>query len=174
MNLTDVQLSSIYKLLQKIFCLPTTRSTFREVQNAILNVTNGNTEHVKNFFEILLSGQIDGKPPENPFLRELITRYSIPVWVAKEVHEKGEFLHLITSDILTQGNNVILSNTIRRIDGDELHFISDLESTVNVTTHFVNRLNEIGKMKNGKEIVGSYKAQLKKITETLTSITDTL
>ena len=166
----DQQLDASKKALQRVFSLPITRSSFRELQNIILNIAQGNQETAQKFIETLLTGKLEGKSPTNKTLQNIIDTFSVTTWVAKEVHEKGEFLNLLTSDILTQGGNVVFSNRIRRVDGKELHFLSDFESSLQVLQHFINRIQESAKLDPVKKNLSKHQAKLKSMQNQLDQI----
>lgn len=133
------------RALQRVFSLPTTRSTFRQLQNAILAVVKGNRDHATLLFETLLKGEVKEelvKYADQEAFQKLLDAFTVSAWVAKDVFEKGEFINIISSDIIQQQNRLLYANTLRRIDGEELQFLTDLESTLQLIQHFVQRLKE--------------------------------
>ena len=75
--------------------------------------------------------------------------------LAKEVFERGEFVNIITSDLVTQEEQFAFVNRLRRIDGEEFVFMSDPQNTVHLVTHFVGRLYELEKNPKVEKRVGS-------------------
>lgn len=162
--LNEEAIEELTKNLQRIFALPMSRSTYRELQNIVLTSLGGNKDNANLFFEALLTGEIKKDIVKNNqmnVLKKCIEQFSIPARVAKDVFERGEFVSLLTSDILLQGNRPIFLNRIRRIDGEELQFVTDIDSTMHMVQHFVNRLQEVQRDENLKPIIGNFNAQLR-------------
>lgn len=161
------------KALKRIFAMKVTRSTFREVQNSILQAVEGDAEQANMIFESLLSGKAKegatkGKATEA--LTKIVTEYCIPVRLAKEVTERGEFISLITSDMFTQADKIAFLNWVRRIDGEDFRFLADLESMVNLVGHIVGRVQELEKSEKGKDLVDPLREQIGRIAEALTEV----
>jgi hypothetical protein len=168
--LEESALARIRSSLQRIFTMKITRSTFREVQNAVISSAGDDKELVNDLFESFLSGNPkDGlaKGKGLTALNSLLEDYSIPVRLSKEVHERGEFVNIITSDTLTQGGKIAFLNRIRRIDGEEFHFVTDPESSIHLLNHFIGRLQELDKSDQTKEILEEHKDDLIKVKERL-------
>ncbi|MFN0064856.1 MAG: CT_584 family protein [Chlamydiales bacterium] len=156
--------------LRRIFAMKISRSTFRELQNVILNCTNQNQELANFLFETLLTGQIKGQIPNEKhreILEECIKTFTIPSRLAKEVYERGEFINIITSDLVTQGDECAFLNRIRRIDGEEFSFLSDPANTINLLRHFAARLPELEKNSKAKEELHKFKNELSLLGERL-------
>ncbi len=154
--------------LRRIFAMKITRSTFRELQNVLLNCTNNNKELANYLFETLLTGQIKGtlnNEKHQEVLEDVIKHFTIPARLAKEVHERGEFINIITSDLITQQEECALFNRIRRIDGEEFVFLSDPQNTVHLLQHFVSRLQEFQTQDKGREALAKLKKELSIIGE---------
>jgi len=144
----------LHRSLNRVFALPISRSTFREIQNAVLHAAHGNKDEGNAIFECLLSGEykeFPGSKPVEKDLKKIIEEFSVKAWVAKDVFEKGEFISLITSDIVNHPNHFVFSNRIRRVDGQEIQFVTDLESTIQLLHHFLGRLQEAHKFDNAKK-----------------------
>lgn len=152
--------------LQRIFCLPITRSTFRDLQQVIVHLTQGNQERAQELFELLLSGSIkDDKVDRGAYdkVKGMVEKFTIPCRMSKEVFERGDFMGGISSEMLVQDNNAVFINRIRNIDGKELQFITDPQATLYLIHHFVTRLEELKKDKrlNGfKKEIWELKARL--------------
>jgi len=148
--------------MRRIFAMKITRSTFREIQNVILNCVDQNKDLANFLFETLLTGQIKGdvSAQQRETLEEVIKNFTIPARLAKEVSERGEFVNIITSDLLTQEDHFAFVNRLRRIDGEEFVFMSDPQNTVHLVTHFVGRLFELEKQPKGKAELNKYKKEL--------------
>jgi hypothetical protein len=149
--------------MRRIFAMKISRSTFRELQNVILNCVNQNKELANFLFEMLLTGQIKGEIPNEKHretLEEVIKNFTIPARLAKEVSERGEFINIITSDLVSQEDQFAFVNRLRRIDGEEFVFMSDPQNTVHLVNHFVGRLYEFEKNPKGKAELDKYKKEL--------------
>jgi len=141
------KLNYLLRTLQRIFALPITKSTFRDVQNVIMNVTEGNSEQAQQLLEDLVNEKID----TDPQTQHALYQFGYLILVAKDVFERGDFLGLVTSDTVSREDQVFFSNRIRRIDGTELHFVTDVDSTVQLMNHLLVRLSELKKLKNSKD-----------------------
>jgi len=156
--------------MRRIFAMKISRSTFRELQNVILNCTNQNKEVANFLFETLLTGQIKASIPNEKhreILEEVIKNFTIPARLAKEVYERGEFINIITSDLVTQQDQSAFLNRLRRIDGEEFIFMSDTQNTLHLVQHFVGRLYELQSNKNAQAELAKYKKELGLIAERL-------
>jgi hypothetical protein len=160
--------------LKRIFAMRITRSTFRELQNVILSCTNKDKEMANLLFEILLTGQIKHKisnEKHRETLEDIIKYFTIPARLAKEVHERGEFVNIITSDLLTQADQFAFLNRIRRIDGEEFVFMSDTQNTLHILNHFVGRLSELEAAPKGKDELLKHKKELSMLADRLKQLT---
>lgn len=156
--------------LKRIFAMHITRSTFRELQNVILACCN-NSQEIANFlFETLLTGQIKGNitnEKHRETLEDCIKFFTIPARLAKEIYERGEFINIITSDLMTQGEESAFLNRVRRIDGEEFTFLSDPANTLNLVQHFIGRLQELSKNPKAKELLDKHKNEISVLGERL-------
>ena len=152
---------------QRIFTLPLTRSTFRELQNAILIAAEGDQEKANIFLAALLEKKDPDTRVMDMRLHELIQQFSVPARVAKEVHERGEAMSMMTSDMSVQGENVIFSTRIRRIDGSDFHFVADAAGFLQVLHHYVSRFVDATRTEVGQKIVSSQKGTLIAIRDLL-------
>lgn len=156
--------------LKRIFAMKITRSTFRELQNVILSCANNDKELANFLFETLMTGQIAGavaNEKQKEVLEEAIKNFTIPARLSKEVYERGEFINIVTSDMVSQQDQYAFVNRIRRIDGEEYIFMSDPQNTMHLVQHFIGRLMEIEKTPKGKEELLKYKKELAAMGERL-------
>lgn len=156
--------------MKRIFAMKITRSTFRELQNVILTCANQDQQIANFLFETLMTGQIKqplSSEKHRLVLEEVIKDFTIPARLSKEVHERGEFINIITSDLVNQGDQYAFLNRIRRIDGDEFIFLSDPQNTLHILQHFVGRLHELKKAPKGDELLSKHKDELTFIRERL-------
>lgn len=154
----DIQkLYTLLKTLQRVFAMPITKSTFRDVQNAILTAVEGDTEKAQTLLEDLVNERVDADPE----MKRALSHFGYLILVSKDVYERGDFLGLVTSDTISREDQVFFSNRIRRVDGTELNFVTDIDSTVQLMNHLLVRLSELKKLKNADEI---FEPQADKLT----------
>lgn len=156
--------------MRRIFAMKITRSTYREIQNVILTCANQNKEIANFLFETLLTGQVKGEIPNEKhleILEEVIKNFTIPARLSKEVHERGEFINIITSDMVSQEEQFAFLNRVRRIDGEEFVFLSDTQNTIHLATHFIGRLMELEKNSKAKAEIDKFKKELSLMAERL-------
>lgn len=143
---------------QRILTLPVSKSTFRQMQNAILFCLDGDREAASKLLETLLTNKMESN--SNPPLQKLIERYSLPIGVAREVSERGDFLSIVTSDIISHPEMPLFGNRIRRVDGQEFDFITNAESAIQLLHHFSSRLLEMEKLEKQRDVLKGYKKEL--------------
>ena len=152
---------------QRIFTLPLTRSTFRELQNAISVAAQGDQENSDRFLRALLEGKDPDTKVMDMKVHEFIHQFSIPSRVAKEVHDRGEALSMMTSDMVMKGDSVLFSTRIRRIDGGDFHFVTDAEGFLQVLQHYIARFRDASRTEVGQKMLENQKESLKKIRDIL-------
>lgn len=178
--LTEHLVNELNIQLQRIFCLPITRSTFRDLQNVIFGLAGQSQDKANLYFEILLTGSMkDGSVSEGAKekMRTIIERYTVPVRMSKEVFERGEFIGGMTSDIIfdgQNGQNPFIVTRIRRIDGQELQVINNAQTTLFTIQHHMQRLEELSAHEKGKEQFKHLKEQLNQLKTSLNSISEAL
>lgn len=160
----------LLRQFQRIFTLPLTRSTYRELQNAVLSAYEGDPEKANQFIEALL---VDGENSKvkDASEKEFIKKYCIPARVAKEVHDRGEVLSMMTSDMGVQGEKLIFSSRIRRIDGQEFYFITDTEGMMQVMEHIFSRFRDASNTAVGKGVISGQKERLESLQEMINDLT---
>ncbi|MEG0036813.1 MAG: DUF5414 family protein [Victivallaceae bacterium] len=140
--------------LKRIFATKTGYTTFREIQNVIFNCTNGNEDLANFFFELLINGKLmktDLTDHQKRNAQSLISDFMIPIRVAKDIHERGEFMNFITSDMLVQQERCVFMNRLARVDGTEFLIMGDIQNTCHLTRHFLSRLLEAQKNPTGEK-----------------------
>lgn len=161
---------NVIRALKRIFSLPINRSTYREIHSAFFSILENNVENANALLEVILTGDVDsekGKRFPKKELSQLIQEFSIRTWTAKDVFEKGDFINLVTSDRIASPTQNVFSNRIKRIDGQEFHFISDLESTLHLLKHFASRIQELENSSEQKKMNNGHKKELQAIKELL-------
>ncbi len=155
--------------LKRIFAMPMTKSTFRQLQHAIVTITNGDRELSNSVLEAIVTGQLkNGNADLNKGFKKLSENFAWNVVVSKEIFERGEFLSLLTSDIIAVSkDNILLNNIIRRIDGEEFQLITDVGGSFNIVQHFISRLEEVMNKTDNKELQDQIREVFVKIHEQL-------
>lgn len=169
LNLDDQTLMLLHGNLKRIFALKVTRSTLREVQNVLLTCTKQDQEIASTLFESLLKGSLPqiNNEHQKETLEEIVKEFMIPLRLAKEVFERGEFINLITSDLMHNQDRFAFLNHFRRIDGKEFSVMTDTPNTLHVIGHFITRLNELTSHPKGKELLSGYKKEIKLLADKL-------
>lgn len=143
--ITKEQIDKLDTMLKRIFALPISRMTLREMQNAISTVIPEKQDVAQALYESLLAGEIQGslKTKNEAPLNSLVGAYSAHSRIAREVAEKGEFMNSFSCEPFRQGNQVYFINRMRRIDGQEYHFLSSPDINLRLARMFIQRLNEL-------------------------------
>lgn len=163
--LNTEQSNQINQSLTRIFALPITRSTFREIQNVIYRATSGSKEKTQFLLEMLFKSE---PVQDNDVLNEIVQAFGVKTKLARDVMERGDFISLVTSDITQSGDKKFLINRIRRIDGDEYQFLTDSESTLHLVEHFLGRLEEVNNQ--DKDFAKKYKNRLKQLQDVIAKL----
>ena len=160
--------------MKRIFALKISRSTFRELQNVILTCANQDKKVANFLLETLMNGQIKPKIPEKqrPILEDVIKNFTIPTRLAKEIYERGDFVSIVTSDLVAQQEDYAFLSRIRRIDGEEFIFLSDPQNLLHLLQHFVGRLHELKQAEKGKEKLAKYKSEMIVLRERIKQLID--
>ncbi len=139
--------------LKRIFATPIGYTTFREFQNIVFNCANGQQEMANFFFEMLINGKLIQtlSPNQKQAAQTLIAEFMVPIRVAKDIHERGEFINFITSDMLAQQDRCIFLNRLSRVDGQEFLLMTDVQNTCHLIRHLLARLLEAQKNPVGEK-----------------------
>ena len=139
--------------LKRIFATPIGYTTFREFQNVVFNCSNGKQEVANFFFEMLINGKLiqDLPAEQKQASQSLIADFMMPIRVAKDIHERGEFINFITSDMLTQQERCVFLNRLARVDGQEFLLMTDVQNTCHLIRHLLARLIEAQKNPIGEK-----------------------
>lgn len=148
MKISDVELEQLNRSFKRVFALPISRLTIRELQNALTQSLNSNIDLSKALYESLLNGELNTalKSYENrKEIGSFIDDYSPHVKIAREVAEMGEFMNSFSCDFLEQNKQFFFVNRLRRIDGTEYYFLSAPETNIRLAHMFINRLRDLKK-----------------------------
>lgn len=173
--LTTQVVKKLSQDLQRIFSLKISKSTFREVQNAVVQATKGDKAETEALFQSLYTGKATdglakGEALDN--LYDLVEHYNIPVRVAKDVLERGDLINMITSEVTGDAEHFLFVNRIRRVDGEEFQFITEPASTLHIVQHFISRLHECQKKDAGVKVVANLREQLQQVKKQLDTLVD--
>lgn len=166
----DKKIDELDKSFRRILTMPMSKSTFRQLQNAIFAASDKNLDEANALIEALLTGNLKKDILKNVSKNELdqfFENYAIALSVARDVAEKGEFVSLITSDIIPHPSLAILSSRIRLVDGEEFQFLTDPESTMQFARHFLSRLQEFAQIEAGKNVLSHHKDELRALRNAL-------
>ncbi len=160
--LNSEQSTQVQNSLTRIFSLPITRSTYREIQNALFRATNGSKEKTQYILELINKGE---KVKDNDLINELLEAFTVKTRLARDVMERGDFISLLTSDITRPQDKLFLINRLKKIDGEEFQFLTDADSTLHIIEHFIGRLQEI--KSQDQEFAKINKNRLKQLSDDL-------
>ena len=151
--------------LKRIFATPIGYTTFREFQNVVFNCSQGQQELANFLFEMLINGKLLQELPagQKQSAQSLIVQFMMLIRVAKDIHERGEFINFITSDMLAQQERCVLLNRLARVDGQEFLLMTDVQNTCHLIRHLLSRLLEAQKNPIGEK-------NLQEIQEDLVSL----
>lgn len=152
---------------QRIFALPITKSTIREVQGALLTHAEGDSVKAGAMFDSLLVGE----SKNNDSFKSLIDDFAVQVRVARDVFERGDFLNHVFSEIVNQNNRAFLMHFLQRVDGEEFRFFTDVEGTILLLKHMLNRIKDIQTVDFFKADFEANKPSLKQLADQLKELT---
>lgn len=174
MALSEAQVKDLNNSFKRIFAMPITRSTFRELQNAVMTISEGDVKNSNSLFESLLTGEtkkdVVSAGGAEKYFKQLVDEYGVSTRTARDVFEKGEFISLITTDILTRQNMLVFLTRIRRVDGEEIQFITDPGGSINLMKHLVGRLGELNKNEQTKHILPNYADQFQDLVNSIKQV----
>jgi hypothetical protein len=164
MMIDEKKMQQLDMAFQRILTLPLSKSSFRQMQNAILFCLDGDREASTQLLDALLKvpqeSKNASKPGQDANLQKLVDRFSLQISVAREVSERGDFLSIVTSDIINHPEMPLFGNRIRRVDGQEFDFITNAESAIQLLHHFSSRLQEMEKLEKSREVLKGAKKEL--------------
>lgn len=159
----ETQLTTLKNSLKRVFSLPITRSTFKEVQSTIFNTVERDQDKANLLIESFLNGT--SKESESPEIQDVVNEFSIPIRLSRDILEKGEFINFMSSDLLKQGNKALFTNYVRRVDGEHFQFFAEPEGIIRLLEHFTGRLEEIGRVDKSNRFLKAHNEDLEKLKE---------
>lgn len=165
----DEDLVSLRITLKKIFALPISRLTYKQVLNAVSREIKEEA-NIKEVLEALLTGNFKEDPHNkrrSGLLRTLLEEFCIPVRVSKDFEEKGEHLFFMISENYKFKDTDYLVHRLKRVDGLEFQFITDFETTFTILEHFSKRVQEVKKDQFQEE---KNRERLEKLIESLNDL----
>lgn len=168
--LNEQQVQLLKAMLQRVFALPVKKSSIRQIQNGLFQICEGDKDLINKTLSALMLGKMekgvaDGKAEEA--FKGILSNFSVLVRMAKEISDKGDFINIITSDALKQKEDILFMNTIRKVDGEEFHYITDINSTLHFIGHLCNRLLEATEQANQKKAIENYEKELKTLSKAI-------
>lgn len=162
--------------LKRIFATPIGYTTFREFQNIVFNCANNNQDTANFFFEMLINGKLTQEVADHQkkSAESLISQFMMVVRVAKDVHERGEFINFITSDMLAQQDRCVFLNRLARVDGQEFLLMSDVQNTCHLIRHLLARLLEAQKNPVGSKNLQEIQDEIFSLNNYFEELTKTL
>ncbi len=145
--ISQEQIQQLKVGLKRVFGLPISKMTLREVQNLVSTVFQNDSDTARLMMDSLLRGELNEalENGDNEQLISLLEDFSWNIRQAKEVFDLGEFMNIFSCDFLQQGNQVYFVNRMRRIDGQEYYFFSAPETNIRLAHMFINRLKDLKK-----------------------------
>lgn len=143
--MTQDQIDQVKSGLKRIFSLPMSKMTLREVQNLVATTFPNQHEEAKSILDSLFAGESPKSMADDirSKFKPLIEEYSAQVRFAREVYEFGEFMNIFSCDFLQQGNKIFFVNRMRRVDGEEYQFLSSPDTNIRLAHMFINRLRDL-------------------------------
>jgi Family of unknown function (DUF5414) len=163
--INEEKMEVLNQQFQRIFTLPVTRLTFRELQSAIATALNEDNEAARHLIEGLLSNQ-----PNHSSMEPFFKNYSVPFRVAKQIQDNGEVLSMLTTDVGSQGENLAFQVRMRRIDGGEFTFITDASSFLQIAEHIISRLASTASTPAGKGTISHLQPRLEALGKAIKQI----
>jgi hypothetical protein len=154
----EEKMEQLIQQFQRIFTLPVTSLTFRELHSAISTALNGDNLAIQSFMDALLTNSFNY--PDDPRMEDFFKDFSVPFKVAKQIHDNGEVLSMLSTDIGTQGESLVFQVRSRRIDGGEFKFITDANGFLQVAEHIISRLSSTKSTLTGKGAISGLRTRL--------------
>jgi hypothetical protein len=159
--------------LQRIFAVSVTNTTLRELNSVAVRIFGNDEKKIRALFNSFFSGKLDEeleKEASAEILTQLVRSFATVVSFAKEVHEKGDHLGFILSETIAYPDKTVLHNFVRKVDGTQIEFTTDIPTTLSVLNHFIVRLREAVKTDNGKEELNKMSPHLQSIMENMENL----
>lgn len=162
---------------KRIFSLPVTQMTYREVFNLVMVAAEGDKEVCNRLLEALGTKKMYDKWTEaqKEQMRKLSDNYALSIRIAREVMDRGEFLSLLTTDVVDgqqQQQPMVFLNRIRRVDGEGFHFLTDPLATAQLIAHFISRLSDLKESDAGLELLNKLSGDLGKVRDLLDDLVE--
>lgn len=164
--ISDDNMAVLEQQFQRIFTLPVTRLTFRELQSAISTALNEDTDAAQSVSNALLTDDY----PDNPRMESFFKEYAVPFKVAKQIQDNGEVLSMLSTDIGSQGDVLLFQVRIRRIDGGEFTFVTDATGFIQVAEHIISRIATTKNSLAGKGTISTVKPRLEALEKTIRKV----
>lgn len=170
--MNDKALSLLEGGLKRIFSLAVTQMTYREVFNLVLVAAEGSKEQSESLLEALVTKKTPERwgHAEKEHIKKLSDLYGMSIRIAREVMDRGEFLSLLTTDVLDgnlqqqqQPQQLLFLNRVRRLDGEGFQFLTDPLATSQLLAHFITRLSDLRETDTGAELLNKLTGDLERV-----------
>lgn len=165
--INEEKMEELNKQFQRIFTLPVTKLTYRELLNTVSTALNEDSEATQSLAE----GLLKNNSPDDPIMENFFKEYCIPFRVAKQIQDYGEALTMLSTDIGAQGENLIFHVSIRKMDGGEFTFIADAGSFLQIAEHVISRLSNTTSTLVGKAAVRGLHSRLEALETSIGNLT---
>jgi hypothetical protein len=168
--LEEHEAQQLYQAFKRIFSLNISKSTFKEVQRTIYTATKENREKTEQIVEVLLNGPNYSVERIDSNFKKIIEEFGAPVRLARDVIERGDFISFLSSDLIAPSDRPLFINFIRRVDGEELQFLTEPEGVIHLIKHFIARLEELKRFDPDKKFAPEQTRDLQKLKERLENV----
>lgn len=159
--LSREQTAHFRNYLKRLFGLPVQRTTIREFHSNLARFVQGDEKMLKTMMEAFLSGTLPVDLQAKEHLRNLIEEFSPQVRLAKDVHDRGDFLNFVTSDQISYEDRIVFNHYMRAVDGTESRFVTDIPTLVQLIHHLSQRLSDASDAELSQKALEDLKPLLK-------------
>lgn len=161
--LSREQTANFKNYLKRLFGLPIQRTTIREFHSNLARFVHGDEKLLKDMMEAFIKGTLPADLQAKEHLRNLIEEFSPLVRLAKDVHDRGDFLNFVTSDQISYEDRIVFNHYIRSVDGTEARFVTDIPTLVQLIHHLSQRLADASDAELSQKALEDLKPILKDI-----------
>lgn len=153
--------------LVRLFGLPVVRTTIREFHSNLARFVNGDEALLKTLMEAFIQGKLPIEMQSKEHLRDMIDEFSPLVKLAKEVHDRGDFLNFVTSDQVSYQDKIVFHHYIRQVDGEEMRFVTDIQTMSQLIHHLTQRLADAANAESSQKDLEELSPLLKNAVQNL-------
>ena len=153
--------------LVRLFALPIERTTIREFHSSLARFVGTDEALLKTFLDAFLQGKLSLEIQSKEHLLHLVEEFSPLVRLAKEIHDRGDFLNFVTSDQISYQDTIVFHHYLRCTDGKEMRFVTDIPTIVQLIHHLSQRLSDAANAESSQKSLEDLKLLLKDTQEKL-------